>query len=295
MSASNQISYADWIMRDAAQPLFKEHRCIGDASGSLFRLELEEAFSDPPTSDVTIQMVTRGGLDAAWDFGAGRQSGRMRPGDFTLAPAGVPLEIAGRGRSEFLILAIPESHVRGLVLKATGAETDPFGRLHAQASRDQKTATLMSWLWQEAEAGMPAGKLFTDAALAMIVGRLLALNDRQHLPKKGGLAPWQVRRVTDYLRAHLEEEVTLEQLAGLVGLSPHHLCRAFKQSTGASPHAWFARRRIERAQEIIAADPDIGLTEVALSVGFGSQSAFGTAFRRVTGVTPSDWRRERLS
>jgi AraC family transcriptional regulator len=294
VSASEHISYADWIMGEAALPLFKEHQRIGDASGSLFRLELEEAFPDPPTSDVTIQMVTKGGLHAGWDFGVGRQSGRMRGGDFTVAPANVPLHIEGRGRSEFLILAIPEVHVRGLVLEATGSEADAFGRLHARASRDQQTATLMSWLWQEAETGRPAGKLFADAALAMIVGRLLALNGRQHLPTKGGLAPWQVRRVTEYLRDHLEEDVTLEQLGGLVGLSPHHLCRAFKQSTGESPHAWFARRRIERAQEIIEGDLTVGFTQVALCVGYASQSAFGTAFRRVTGTTPSAWRRERI-
>jgi AraC family transcriptional regulator len=281
-------------MRDAAQPLFKEHRCVGAASGSLLRLELDEAFSDPPTSDMTIQMVTKGGLSGVFDFGAGRQSYAMRRGDFTLAPANVPLEIEGRGRSEFLILAIPESYVRGLVLEAIGAEADSFGRLHAQVSRDPQTATLMSWLWHEAESGLPAGKLFADAAIAMIVGRLLTVNEARPLARKGGLAQWQVRRVTDYLKEHLEEDVTLEHLAGLVGLSPHHFCRAFKQSTGESPHAWFARRRVERAQEIIEQDLTIGLTEVALSVGYASQSAFGTAFRRVTGTTPSAWRRERI-
>ena len=281
-------------MGDAAPPLFKEHQRIGNASGSLFRLELDEAFPDPPTSDITIQMVTKGGLNGAFDFGVGRQSYVMGRGDFTLAPANVPLDIEGRGRSEFLILAVPEPYVRSLVLEATGADTDPFGRLHAQVSRDQRTATVMSWLWQEAETGLPAGKLFADAALAMIVGRLLALDGHQHLPRKGGLAPWQVRRVTEYLRDHLEEDVTLEQLGVLVGLSPHHLCRAFKHSTGESPHAWFARRRIERAQEIMEGDLTVGLTEVALCVGYASQSAFGTAFRRVTGTTPSAWRRERI-
>lgn len=108
------------------------------------------------------------------------------------------------------------------------------------------------------------------------------------------MAGWQVRQVSDYLLSHLDQDVSLGDLATLVDLSPHHFCRAFKQSTGATPHAWFTQRRIERAQELIAEVPAMGLTEVALSVGYASQSAFGTAFRRVTGTTPSAWRRERV-
>jgi AraC family transcriptional regulator len=87
--------------------------------------------------------------------------------------------------------------------------------------------------------------------------------------------------------------VSLAELAALVGLSPHHFCRAFAGSTGQPPHRWLVERRIEVAQQMIAAAPQIGLTEVALAVGYGSQSAFGAAFRRVTGTTPRAWRKER--
>jgi len=112
-------------------------------------------------------------------------------------------------------------------------------------------------------------------------------------PKSGGLAGWQLRRTTDYLDTHLADDISLAELAAIADLSPHHFCRAFKQSTGLPPHAWLTARRIERAQDLMAAHPKMGLTEVALCVGYQSQAAFGVAFRRATGVTPGQWRRER--
>jgi AraC family transcriptional regulator len=151
------------------------------------------------------------------------------------------------------------------------------------------------WAFEALKEGSPS-RLFWDTAAAAIGLRLLSSRDRPlPSPARGGLAPWQVKRAVAFIRDNLHRDVSLTELAGQVGLSPHHFCRAFKQSTGASPHNWLTQHRIERAQDIIAARPSAGLTEVALCVGFNSQSAFGTAFRRVTGTTPSAWRRERLS
>ncbi len=94
--------------------------------------------------------------------------------------------------------------------------------------------------------------------------------------------------------SRLADDCALADLAVIAGLSPHHFCRAFKRSTGLSPNAWLTERRIERAQELIAKNPRMGLTEIALCVGYQSHTSFGQAFRRAMGLTPSQWRRERL-
>ena len=148
----------------------------------------------------------------------------------------------------------------------------------------------------EAMQGDDTDRLFADTlgvALAARVAEHHACNGAAVMLARGGLAGWQLKRVTDYLCAHLGDEVALAELAAIADLSPHHFCRAFKQSTGLPPHAWLTARRIERAQELMAAHPKMGLTEVALCVGYQSQAAFGVAFRRATGVTPGQWRRER--
>lgn len=109
------------------------------------------------------------------------------------------------------------------------------------------------------------------------------------LARPDGLAPWQVRRVQGYLLDHIDRQVRLQELAGLLQLSPKHLCTAFRQATGQPPHAWISQRRIERAQALLSR-PGAELSQVALALGYPDQSAFGTAFRRATGVSPGRWR-----
>jgi AraC family transcriptional regulator len=109
------------------------------------------------------------------------------------------------------------------------------------------------------------------------------------LATQGGLAPWQQRRVTEYIEEHIAEELSLATLAGLARLSPFHFARAFKQTLGQPPHRYHTERRIERAKGLLASA--LSITEIALAVGFGETSSFTAAFRRLTGATPSSYRR----
>jgi AraC family transcriptional regulator len=107
---------------------------------------------------------------------------------------------------------------------------------------------------------------------------------------RGGLAAWQQRAVTSYIEDHLAEPVSLASLAGLVGLSTYHFCRAFKQSVGIPPHRYHTRQRIERAKALLA-KPALSVTEIGLAVGFSETSSFTAAFRKATGLTPTAYYR----
>jgi AraC family transcriptional regulator len=109
-------------------------------------------------------------------------------------------------------------------------------------------------------------------------------------PARGGLAAWQLRVVTEYIEEHLSEEVSLITLAKLVRRSPHHFCRAFKESSGVSPCRYHGLRRLELAK-LLLANSDEGIANVALQLGFSDTSAFTTAFRRGAGITPTAFRR----
>jgi AraC-like DNA-binding protein len=100
-----------------------------------------------------------------------------------------------------------------------------------------------------------------------------------------GLSPGAKRRVLEYMDAHFDEQLTLETLARVAGLSLHHFARAFRQSTGEPPHQYLLRRRIERATELLK-QPELRLSEIALAVGFSDHSHFARHFRRLVGVTP---------
>jgi AraC family transcriptional regulator len=131
-------------------------------------------------------------------------------------------------------------------------------------------------------------------ALGVMLGHeLLRLDSeagRSVLPARGGLSGWQQKKVADFIEAHLADEVRLSTLAGLVNLSTYHFARAFKQSFGVPPHRYHNTRRIERAKALLS-QPARSVTEIALALGFAETSSFSAAFRRVTGASPSAYRR----
>ena len=107
---------------------------------------------------------------------------------------------------------------------------------------------------------------------------------------QGGLAPWQQRLVTAYIQEHLNERIPIGALAQLVRLSPYHFCRVFKQSLGMPPHRYQTNRRVEHAK-LLLANRAGSMTEIGRAVGFSSRNAFATAFRKATGIAPTDYRR----
>ena len=106
---------------------------------------------------------------------------------------------------------------------------------------------------------------------------------------RGGLPMRQLQKVAGYITEHLTEEISVEALAQLVGLSPFHFSRMFKQTTGMPPHQFVTRERITRAQQLIR-ETSRSFIEVALDVGYTSPSHFAQIFRRVAGVTPTKFR-----
>src|SRR6266496_2592298 len=105
----------------------------------------------------------------------------------------------------------------------------------------------------------------------------------------GGLSPATMRRVREYVDAHLGVSIDLATLAGVAGVSIHHFARGFKQSTGVTPHHYLTQKRVERAQDLLG-NTDLSVSEIALAVGFSDQSHLARHFRQMLGVTPGQFR-----
>lgn len=131
-------------------------------------------------------------------------------------------------------------------------------------------------------------------AFAILLLNRLPASASTHAFQRGGLAPWQVRRTTEFMQANLGRGVALRELAELVGLSPFHFARAFKQSVGDPPHRYLARRRIERACELLSAT-NLSVIEIAAQLGYEAPGALSRMFRREIGLSPSDYRRRARS
>ena len=141
-------------------------------------------------------------------------------------------------------------------------------------------------------SGDPADRMYADALGGLLAHELLRLYGTIQSSRptyRGGLAPWQQRRVVEFIEQHLTEDISLDALAELVRLSPYHFLRCFKRSLGEPPHRYWTARRIERAKTLLA-NPGASITEVAFQVGFSGTSAFSAAFRRITGQTATDYR-----
>jgi AraC family transcriptional regulator len=107
---------------------------------------------------------------------------------------------------------------------------------------------------------------------------------------RGGLAPWQERRAKALMSSRMEGDISLDELADECRLSRSYFARAFKKSTGDSPHRWMLGRRVETAKEMLL-HSDAPLAEIALVAGFADQSHMTKVFSRIVGATPGAWRR----
>jgi AraC family transcriptional regulator len=107
---------------------------------------------------------------------------------------------------------------------------------------------------------------------------------------RGGLAPWQKRRVAELLKENLDGQIGLADLARECGLSVSHFTRSFRRSFGTSAHRYLILQRIEKAKSLLS-NSGSALSEVALQAGFSDQASFSRTFNAVVGLAPGHWRR----
>ncbi|MDL2409746.1 AraC family transcriptional regulator [Rhizobium calliandrae] len=109
---------------------------------------------------------------------------------------------------------------------------------------------------------------------------------------RGGLSPAAEARAKDYLASSAREDITLADVANVCRLSRGHFIRAFRISTGLTPHKWLQRHRVEKAKALLL-ETDISIAEIALVCGFADQSHLTRVFTALVGSSPALWRRER--
>jgi AraC family transcriptional regulator len=160
-------------------------------------------------------------------------------------------------------------------------------------SRDRVMYGLATALLDQVECANERSALFIDhIALAFCAHVMRAYGDVAVTDDftPGGLSPWQLRRVLDFLSAHLSDDPTVAELARECGLSSGYFSRAFRRTTGVTPHQWLIGKRVERARQLLLGD-GLGLSEIALVCGFVDQSHFTRVFAKFEGDSPGRWRR----
>jgi AraC family transcriptional regulator len=165
--------------------------------------------------------------------------------------------------------------------------------LERTAYPDLVTSQLLLSAANVLEGNEALDRLFRQRLIDLLATLLLAAHTGSPStvePILGGLSPKVLLRAIERLRSDSNTDVSLAALASDAGLSRFHFCRAFKESTGLSPHAWLRQHQLQQAMNMLR-DTDDSIVSIAAALGYSSQTAFAAAFRKLTGETPSDWRR----
>jgi AraC family transcriptional regulator len=217
--------------------------------------------------------------------------GTARNGVVTIIPAGSSARWDIPGAVDVIQLYLPH---RTLERVAGEADTPAPGDLLERTGHPDPIISRLLMSASDAIEGSAAlDALFRHQLNDLVATRLLAAHagaPAVFQPTLGGLAPTALRRAIERLHSDADTDVSLAALASDAGLSRFHFCRAFKESTGLSPHAWLRQHRLEQAMKMLR-DTDDSVVSIAAALGYSSQTAFAAAFRKLTGETPSDWRR----
>lgn len=216
--------------------------------------------------------------------------GTFRPGVLIIIPEGSSSRWDIPKPVDVVQLYLPDAILKRV---ADEAQVGPADLLERTAHPDAITSRLILSAADTLQGNGALDTLFRHQLTDLLATRLLAAHTGSPTnfePTMGGLSPKVLLRAIERLRSDSDADVSLDALASDAGLSRFHFCRAFKESTGLSPHAWLRQHRLEQAMTMLR-DSDDTVVSIAAALGYSSQTAFAAAFRKLTGETPSDWRR----
>ena len=217
--------------------------------------------------------------------------GTFRPGVVIVIPEGSSSRWDIPKPVDVVQLYLPHTTLKRVADEADTAT--PVDLRERTGHPDPITSRLLLSAADSLEGNGALDMLFRHQLTDLLATRVLAAHSGSPTtfqPTMGGLSPKVLLRTTERLRSDSDADVSLAALASDAGLSRFHFCRAFKESTGLSPHAWLRQHRLEQAMNMLR-DTDASVVSVAAALGYASQTAFAAAFRKLTGETPSDWRR----
>lgn len=216
-----------------------------------------------------------------------RQGVRLH-GQFCVVPAQASTRWIVSGPARSLLLRLSPSLLQETA-QAMGLGSSGTGLAPSIHIRDPQVERI-GWMMQaEDHDAYPGGRLFADSLASALAARLLALQSRA--PASGArpgraLPAWRLRHVLEYIEAHLDEDLTLAELARVAGFSLSHFKPLFKQAVGMPVHRFVLERRVERARTRLL-EGAMSLTEISLEAGFAHASHMARCMRRVLGLSPS--------
>lgn len=243
----------------------------------------------PAVNEVRLGLILSD-YSASWHSSRGLLSINLSAGSLSICEFNQPRRMEMRNPASIAIVLLRNE----ILEQALHDSRQPRAELQeGDGLQDQTMRHLMEILLYEKRQGFQSGAFFLEgiaAALASHLIRYYSADAPLIANSVGGMAPSTLRRCFALMEARLEGDLGLRELASEAGLSTSHFIRSFRESTGKTPYQFLLERRVQRAQTLMR-DPRASLAEIARSTGFADQHHLARVFRRITGVTPSTYRR----
>jgi len=258
--------------------------------------QVQETILIPAVAEPLIVWILSGtAVVEERELGGSWQANLVTSGDFFLTTSPTPYELRwkAKGPQPFqvmhLYLGLP---IFNRALKDVFNQTGTPQLREVSGKKDDILSMLLEQLRSELTARHRPSPLFVQSiaqSLAIHLVRTYTDPNAKGRDQRGGLPAFKLRRVTELLEAHLDEEFSLDRLAREIGISAFHFCRLFKKTTGFAPSRYFIRMRMEKARQLLR-ETTKSVIEVGLDVGYSSPSHFAQIFRREVGVAPREYR-----
>ena len=210
----------------------------------------------------------------------------------SLIAPGCSYKLHGDGPFTSSYCVLSPNFLTDLAETEDGMRTNGLNLSPSASIESERLTYLGQVMLRESIAPGFGGAIFAEAmglAVAVEIARLDGRRGLDDQPRRGGLALWQMRRLDSYVRDRLSDELTLMELALLIGVSVRQLSHTIKITQGVSLHRWIAQRHLMEARRLLI-ETDLPIQEIARRAAFRSASAFTAAFRAATGYSPGEFR-----
>lgn len=217
-----------------------------------------------------------------------RFSGTAVHGDIDIIPARTPARWEMHDENDTaLLLSLPQTFLR-TIARESGLADERLEIRNRFQVRDPELETLGWAMKRELESGYPSGRLYLDGLALAVASRLVTCHSSVAKPpaqRNEGLSGHRLKRVLSFIEDRLAEDLSLEQIATVAGISASHVKTLFRRSMGVPVHQYVIQRRVERAKTLLTED-SLSMAEIALASGFSHQSHMARHMRRVLGQPP---------
>jgi AraC family transcriptional regulator len=220
---------------------------------------------------------------------SGRLAARVGKGQVIIMAAGQANTWRWNQPTEEVHLFLDPRVVDRIADEAGGRKPELLNRF---AVDDESISQIVRMMAEELDHPGPASNLMLETGAEFLAHHLLRnyCSSAVETRRRDRLTRAQLRAIEDHVDQNLGDDISLADMAALARLSPFHFARAFKETTGRSPHVWLTGKRMEKARELIETSA-LSILEVAIAVGYESQSHFGQVFRKWAGISPAELRR----